>query len=205
MTAERERLRRRGMWLLWATIAWNVTEGAITIALGLAAGSIALTAFGLDSMIEVFASLVVIWHVRDLDDLDNHHRNRRALRLVAGAFFALGAFLVVTSVERLISGDRPDESPIGIAYLAIAALVMFGLAWAKRRVATQLDNDPLAAEARLSFLDGLLASGILLALVLTAALDWWWADPVAGLLVALIAFHEGKEHWEEAEEEEEEG
>ena len=72
------------MWLLWATIAWNITEGAITIALGLAAGSIALTAFGLDSMIEVFASLVVVWHVRDLDDLDDHHRNRRALRLVAG-------------------------------------------------------------------------------------------------------------------------
>jgi len=200
VTAERERLRRRGMWLLWATIVWNITEGAITIALGLSAGSIALTAFGLDSMIEVFASLVVVWHVRDLDDLDDHHRNRRALRLVAGAFFALGVFLVATSVERLISGDRPDESPVGIAYLALAALVMFGLAWAKHRVADKLGNDPLAAEARLSFLDGLLASGILLALVLTAVLDWWWADPLAGLLVALIAFHEGKEHWEESEE-----
>jgi divalent metal cation (Fe/Co/Zn/Cd) transporter len=139
----------------------------------------------------------VVWHVRDLDDLEDHHRNRRALRLVAGAFFALGVFLVATSVERLISGDRPDESPIGIAYLAFAALVMFGLAWAKHRVAVKLGNDPLAAEARLSFLDGLLASGILLALVLTAVLDWWWADPGAGLLVALIAFNEGKEHWEE--------
>ena len=77
---------------------------------------------------------------------------------------------------------------------------MFGLAWAKHRVAVKLDNNPLAAEARLSFLDGLLAAGILLALVLTAVLDWWWADPAAGLLVALIAFHEGKEHWEESEE-----
>jgi divalent metal cation (Fe/Co/Zn/Cd) transporter len=198
MTAQRERLRRQGMWLLWATIAWNVTESIITISLGVAAGSIALVAFGLDSMIEVFASLVVIWHVRDLDDLDNDHRNRRALRLIAGAFVVLGVFLTVTSLQRLISGDRPDESPLGIAYLTLTVLVMFGLAWAKGRVATQLDNDPLAAEARLSFLDGLLAAGVLLALVLTAALDWWWADPAAGLLVALIAFHEGKEHWEES-------
>ncbi len=197
--ATRDRLQRRGLRLEWATIAWNVGEAFITVSLGIASGSIALIAFGLDSMIEVFASGVVVWHVRDLDDLDPT-RNRTALRLIAIAFVALGVALFAGAAFRLITAARPEPSPWGIAYTAAAAAVMFGLAAAKRRVADRLDNAPLRAEAGITFLDGILASGILLALVLNAALGWWWADPVAALFVAVAAVNEARENLEEAAE-----
>jgi divalent metal cation (Fe/Co/Zn/Cd) transporter len=195
--AERDRLQRLGLRLEWGTIAWNLGEAVITVTLGVIAGSIALIAFGLDSLIEVFASAVVVWHVRDLDDLDPT-RNRTALRLISIAFWALGVALMTGAIIRLVSAARPEDSPWGIAYTALAAAVMFGLAYAKRRVADRLDNAPLRAEAGITFLDGILASGIMLALVLNAAFGWWWADPLAAIAVALVAFNEGREHWEEA-------
>ena len=195
--AERARLQRRGLQLEWGTIIWNLGEAVVTITLGIAAGSIALIAFGLDSLIEVFASGVVVWHVSDLDDLDPR-RNRKALRLISLAFAALGVFLLIGSGIRLVGEVKPEESPVGIAYVATAAVVMFGLAIAKRRVADRLDNAPLRAEANITLLDGFLATSILIALVLTAWLGWWWADPLAAILVALVALNEAKEHWEEA-------
>jgi divalent metal cation (Fe/Co/Zn/Cd) transporter len=197
--AERDRLQKLGLRLEWGTIGWNLGEAVITVTLGVIAGSIALVAFGLDSLIEVFASAVVVWHVRDLDDLDPT-RNRTALRLISIAFWALGVALMTGAVIRLASTARPDDSPWGIAYTALAAAVMFGLAIAKRRVAERLDNAPLRAEAEITFLDGILASSILLALILNTAFGWWWADPLAAIGVALVAFNEGREHWEEAAE-----
>ena len=194
---ERDRLQRLGLRLEWATIAWNLGEAVVTVVLGVMAGSIALIAFGLDSLIEVFASSVVVWHVRDLDDLDPH-RNRTALRLIAVAFGVLGVSLLVGAVVRLASGQRPEDSPWGIAYVALAAVVMFGLAIWKRRVADALDNAPLRAEAGITFLDGILATSILVALLLTLLFDWWWADPLAAIVVALVALNEAREHWSEA-------
>ena len=202
--AERARLQRLGLQLEWATIAWNLGEAVITVALGIAAGSLALIGFGGDSLIEVFASAVVVWHVRDLDHLDLSGRSRRAMRLIALAFAALGIVLIAGALQRLVSESRPEESPWGIAYLAFAAAVMFGLAYAKRRIADRLDNAPLRAEAGITLLDGFLASGILLALVLTAAFGWWWADPVAAAAIGLVALREAREHWEEAGEKEDE-
>jgi len=193
--AERIRLQRLGLTLEWATIAWNLGEAVVTIALGLAAGSLALIGFGADSLIEVFASAVVVWHVRNLDHLDLHGRSRRAMRLIAVAFLVLGGVLLAGAGQRLLSASRPDESPWGIAYLAVAATVMFGLALAKRHIAERLGNEPLRAEAGITLLDGFLASGILLALVLTATLGWWWADPLAAAVVGLVAISEGGEHW----------
>ncbi len=197
--ATRARLQRQGLLLEWGTIVWNLGEAVITVALGVAAGSIALVAFGLDSLIEVFASSVVVWHVRDLDDLDTR-RNRVALRLIALAFAVLGVSLAAGAVYRLAIGAVAEESPLGIAYLALAALVMFALAYAKRRIAERLDNDPLRAEAGITFLDGLLATGILIALVMNWAFGWWWADPAAAIVVAVVAFSEAREHWREASE-----
>lgn len=204
-TDERNRLQRLGLRLEWATIAWNLGEAMITVALGIAAGSLALIGFGGDSLIEVFASAVVVWHVRDLDHLDLGGRSRTAVRLIALAFAALGVVLIVGAVQRLVSGTRPDASPWGIAYLALAATVMFVLAYAKRRIADRLDNAPLRAEAGITLLDGFLASGILVALILTAAFGWWWADPLAAVAIGLVALHEAWEHWEEASEDEDEG
>ena len=188
-------LRRKGLQLVWLTIAWNVVEVFVTIGLGVAAGSIALIAFGTDSMIEVFASLVVVWHTSDLNAAIR--RTRRSLHLIAGAFAVLGVVLVLGAVVRLVGGTVPDDSPLGIAYLAVTAVVMLRLAVLKRRTGTALESEPLLAEAHVTFLDSALAVGVLTALALNSAFGWWWADPVAALAVALIAFLEAWEHWSE--------
>ena len=189
------RLRHRALILEWGTIAWNSGEVVVTLILGIAARSLALVAFGLDAVIEVFASLVVVWHVGPVGTADDDHRTRRALRLVGVAFGMLAMVLAIGAVRALWVGHAADESPIGIAYLAVTALVMFGLAVAKRRTAVGLGSAPLAAEAALTMLDGALATSILLALAANAALGWWWADPAATLLVAGVAANEAREHW----------
>lgn len=195
MTAgNNEHLRRRGLRLEYATIIWNVLESGITIGLGIYAGSIALIAFGLDSIIEVFASGVVVWH--EFHAGASGQRTRRALRLIAIAFFALAAFLAIAAVARLVGGAVPDESPLGIAYLAITVAVMYALARMKRATGDALGSRPLQAEARVTYLDAALAGGILLALVAFAAFGWWWADPLAALVVAGFAVLEGREAWE---------
>ncbi len=193
-----EDLRRRGLRLVWATIAWNIAEVFITVGLGVAAGSLALVAFGTDSMVEVFASLVVVWHSRDLLVMEESARTRRSLKLIAVAFLGLGGVLVIGAVLRLVDGTVPDESPLGIIYLAATAIVMLTLAVLKRRTAAALHSDPLRAEAHVTYLDAFLAVSVLISLALNAAFEWWWADPIAALIIAFIALREGREHWEEA-------
>lgn len=190
-----EQLRLRGLRLEWATNGWNAMEVVVTIALGWQARSLALIAFGLDSLVEIFASTVVIWNLRDDRHDPGDRRIHLALRLIAGAFWTLAAFLTVMSVRSLALGDRPDESPLGVAYLAITAIVMFGLARLKRTTASELGSETLRAEAAMTFLDGCLSTGILTALVLNAQLGWWWTDATAALVVAGFAVNEGVEHW----------
>lgn len=189
---------RRALILEWTTIAWNSGEVFITIALGVAARSLALIAFGLDSVVEVFASLVVVWHIGEAGS-EFAPRTRRALRLVGSAFAVLAVLLTVGAVRVLIVGHETNDSPWGIAYLGVTAVVMFVLATAKRRVARRLDSEPLHAEATMTTLDGFLALSILGALAVDATLGWWWADPVATLVVAGVAANEAREAWEEAE------
>ncbi len=190
-----ESLLQRGRNLQYATIAWNAMEVFVTIGLGIAAKSLALVAFGLDSLVEVFASLVVVWH---LVDHDAEGRSNRALRLVAVAFAVLAIYLFVASVYAIWSGEVADSSPFGIAYLAMTAAVMFVLARLKRATASTIGSSPLQAEARMTFLDGCLATGILTALVLNAAFGLWWADPAAAALVALFCAREAVDNWREA-------
>ncbi len=194
--------RRRARRLEYATIAWNVGEAFLTIGLGIAAASLALVGFGLDSIVELFASGVVLWHLGRGHDAppDDPRRTGRALRLVAAAFGVLAAVLVTVAVRDLVTGRRPGESPWGIAYLAMTAVVMLGLAVAKRRVATRLDSAPLHSEATLTFLDGALATATLTGLWLHAAAGWWWADPGAALVVAAFAGREAAETWGESRE-----
>lgn len=184
------------MRLEWVTIGWNVAEVGVTIGLGLAAGSLALVAFGLDSVVEVFASLVVLWQLRG--DTASLTRITLALRLVAGAFLVLGLFLIVTAAVRLLAGVAVDESPFGVGYLAATVVVMLLLARAKGALGAELGNHPLAAEARMTLLDGLLAALIMLALVLNLVLGWWWADAMAAMAVGVLAVLEGWENVEEA-------
>jgi divalent metal cation (Fe/Co/Zn/Cd) transporter len=188
-------LLARGRRFEIATIGWNCMEVFVTIGLGIAAASLALIAFGLDSLVEVFASAVVIWYIGD------HHRENRArhaLRLVALAFAILGVYLLGASIYALTRGEAADSSPLGIAYLAITACVMFGLATVKRSIARAARSEPLRAEAQLTFLDGCLATGILVALVLNAAWSIWWTDPAAACLVALFCCREAVANWAES-------
>ena len=185
---------RRAERLEVLTIAWNVMEVVVTLALGIAAGSLALVAFGLDSLVEIFASGVVLWQLRG----DGGSRTRRAMLMVALAFFALAAVLTIGAVSALASRHRADDTVWGAAYLGLTACVMFVLSWRKWRLATQLANHPLAHEARITFLDGCLATGVLVALVATIAFGWWWADPLAAILVAAACVPEGLDAWSDA-------
>lgn len=193
----RKTLEKHGLRLEYATIAWNAVEMVIAIGLGIAARSLALVAFGLDTMVELFASGVVVWHLRH----PGRHSDRitaRALRLVAWSFFVLATVVTVGAIWALMTGATPDESPIGMAYLALTALVMLSLGAAKRATGRRLGSEPLEAEARMSIIDAALALGVLIGLAANAIVGWWWADPVAALLVAIAAAREGFENLEDA-------
>jgi divalent metal cation (Fe/Co/Zn/Cd) transporter len=190
-------LETRGLRLEYATIMWNVVEMVVSIGLGIAARSLALVAFGLDTMVELFASGVVVWHLRH-PGRDSNHITAQALRMVAGAFFVLALMVTVGAVWALAAGAAADESPIGIAYLGLTVVVMLSLGAAKRSTGIRLGSEPLAAEARMSIFDAALALGVLVGLAANALLGWWWADPLAALLVGAAAFHEGIENLEGA-------
>ncbi len=196
--ASKKRFNRQALRLEYATIAWNIGEAGLTIGLGLAAGSLALVGFGADSVIEIFASGVVVWHLLPGVHHEDPRRTSIALRLVAGAFAVLAVVLLFLSIRDLATGRRPEESLWGIAYLAVTAVVMFLLAVAKRRLAVDLESAPLRSEATMTFLDGILATVTLIGLALNAALDWWWADPIAALFVGIAAANEAVENWREA-------
>ena len=132
---DRAQLQRVALRLEYGTIAWNVGEAVLTLLLGALASSLALIGFGAVSVVELFASVVVVWHLLPGHDVDHPHRTRTALRLVGTAFAILATALVVVAISDLVTGRHPDESPWGIAYLALAAGVMFGLARFKRRIA----------------------------------------------------------------------
>ena len=195
----REKLEARGLRLEYATIAWNAAEMVIAIGLGIAARSLALVAFGLDTMVELFASGVVVWHLRH-PGRDSDRITARALRLVSGAFFVLAVVVTVGAIWALATESTPDESPLGIGYLALTAVVMLSLGAAKRSTGRRLESEPLAAEARMSIIDAALAFGVLIGLAANVLFGWWWADPAAALLVAVAAAREGFENLEEASE-----
>lgn len=190
-------LRRRALRLEYATMAWNAGEAVLTITLGSFAGSLALIGFGTVSIVELFASGVVVWHVRS-DEADQVERTRTALRLISVAFAVLAVALLVAASNDLITGRRAGESIWGIAYLAVTAVVMFALAAVKHRIAALLGSEPLSSEASMTLLDGILSVTTLTGLALNAAVGWWWADPVAAVLVALAALNEARENWIES-------
>ena len=183
---DRWRLLRRGLALEYATLGWNVV-GIVVLALtALTARSVALAGFGLDSLIEIGASTVVIWELSGTGET----RQRRALRLIGGAFALLALYLAVQSTLVLVTGYHPQPSTGGIVWTAVTAVVMVGLAVGKARTGAALDNPVLRTEGRVTLVDGLLAVAVLAGLVLNAAAGWWWADPVAGYVLLAYAAHE---------------
>ncbi len=181
-----ERLLRRGRSLEWVTLLWNVVAVLVLAVLALTTTSVALAGFGLDSLIEIAASTVVLWELSGTGE----ERQRRALRLIAFAFLALGTYLLVQSTVALATGHRAEPTVGGIAWTAVTAVVMFLLAAGKRRTGRALGNPVLETEGRVTFIDGVLATAVLLGLVLNAMAGWWWADPVAGYVIVVYAFRE---------------
>ena len=148
----------------------------------------ALAGFGLDSLIEIGASTVVIWELSGSDS----RRERRALQLIGIAFLLLATYLVAQTVIVLAVRHHAAHSALGIAWAAATALVMFALAAAKARTGRALDNRALQAEGRVTFIDGVLATAVLLGLALNATLGWWWADPLAGFVIVIYGVREGR-------------
>jgi divalent metal cation (Fe/Co/Zn/Cd) transporter len=190
-------LRRRGLGLAGLTIAWNVIEAIVAITAGVAAGSIALVGFGFDSTIEVMSSVVVVWQFRgEVRAGYDAERERLALRLIAVSFFVLAVYIVLESTRDLFFADNDaDESVVGIVLAALSLLVMPALAIAKRRTADALGSPTLRADSRETMLCAWLSAALLGGLVLNAAFGWAWADPLAALGIAGLAFKEGVEAW----------
>jgi divalent metal cation (Fe/Co/Zn/Cd) transporter len=185
----RARLLRRGFALEYVTLGWNVA-GIIVLAItAIAARSVALAGFGLDSLIEIGASVVVVWELSG----SGEERQRRALRLIGCAFAALALYLLVQSSAVLIVGYHPQHSVPGIAWTAVTAAVMFALAAGKARTGRALDNPVLQTEGRVTTIDGILAVAVLAGLALNAAAGWWWADPAAGYVLVYYAAREVQE------------
>jgi divalent metal cation (Fe/Co/Zn/Cd) transporter len=205
---ERRHLLRRGLHLETLTILWNIAEAASAIVFGWLAGSVALVAFGLDSVIEV-VSAGALYHrlrveVRGGDPEQAEHRERKALRIVGWTFFALAAYVLVESVVTLWGHRVPEKSLGGIVVAALALVVMPALGWAKLRIGRTIGSRALVADAKETFSCAILSATVLAAVGLNAALGWWWADPVAALVMVPFLVHEGREALEHARGEEEE-
>lgn len=183
------RLRRRGFILEGITLGWNVVGVAVLAVASITAGSVALGGFGLDSLIEIGASTVVIWELSGAGE----RRQRFALRLIAGAFLALALYLAIQSGLALAAGHHAEPSPAGIIWTAVTAVVMFALAAGKGATGKALGNPVLIAEGRVTFIDGLLAAAVLTGILLDSLAGRWWADPLAGLVIVYYAVREALE------------
>ena len=188
------RLLQRGLLLEYITLGWNVVGTGVVIAAAVAAHSVALAGFGLDSLIEIFASLVVVWQLSGADK----NREQRAVRFIGGAFFALALYVLVQAAVTFIARAHPAPSPGGIVWLAATLAVMLLLAHGKRITGERLGNAVLQTEAHVTRIDALLAAAVLAGLVLNAAVGWWWADPLAGLVIVYYGIKEGRAAWQDA-------
>jgi len=188
---DHQRLLRRAFRLEYITIVWNTLEGIVALAAGISAGSVALVAFGLDSSVEVFASLVVVWELRGSD----RSGEKRALRLIGVGYIVVGIYVAWDTLTSILSAHRPDASPVGIVFLAGTVGVMVALGVSKLRTGRALDSPTVEADGRFSLVDGALAGAVLIGLLLTALLGWWWADAVLAGVIAVLALREGIEAW----------
>jgi divalent metal cation (Fe/Co/Zn/Cd) transporter len=185
---DRAGLLRRGQLLEVGTLAWNVVGVVVLAVSAIRAQSVALAGFGLDSLIEIGASATVLWELAGTDQ----QRQRRALRLIGGAFLALAGYLTAQSTWSLVAGHHPGHSQLGIVWTAITAALMFALAAGKARTGRALDNLVLITEGRVTTIDGLLAVAVLIGLVLNTTLGWWWADPAAGYVLVYYGLREAR-------------
>ncbi|MDV3222610.1 MAG: cation transporter [Intrasporangium sp.] len=188
----RAQLGRQAQLLAGASVAYNVVEAAVSVAAGAAASSIALIGFGLDSLVEVGSGLVILWQFRHrLPET----RERQALRLIAISFFALAAYVTVEATRSLLGAGEASPTGLGIGIAVASLLVMPLLSWAQRRTGRELGSASVVADSTQTLLCAYLSGVLLLGLLVNAALGWSWADPVAALVIAVVAIREGVEAW----------
>lgn len=189
---ERHALVRRGLWLNFATIAYNTLEAVVSIVAGVMAGSVALVSFGFDSGIEVSAAVAAQWRLRaDLDPARRERVERITVRAIGWSFLALAAYVLYDSGKTFWFRERPEGSMAGIVILVLSVVIMPLLARAKKRVARGLASRALQADATQTSLCAYLSAIALVGVVLNALLGWWWADPVAALAMTPIIVREG--------------
>ena len=190
-------LHRQAIRLEQFSIAWMLIEASVAVTAGIIAASLALTSFGLDSVIELVSASLVLRRLQAerAHGQPDQRAERRVLRIIAVTFFLLAAYVVIGSVIDLATRAHPERSPVGIGLTVASLLVMPLLGWRKRRVGASLHNQLVLADAAETILCATLAATTLLGLALFAAFSWWWADPIAALAVAYFAVREGREAW----------
>ncbi|MBT0993757.1 cation transporter [Cellulomonas sp. DKR-3] len=190
--ARRAVLERRIRGVVAATIAYNMVEAAVALVAGRVASSSALIGFGLDSVVEVLSAAAVAWQFAGPDP---RARERTALRVVAVSFLGLAAFVTVDAVRTLVGAAEPEHSTVGIVLAAVSLAVMPGLSWFERRTGRELGSASAVADSRQTLICSYLSGVLLVGLVLNSTLGWWWADPLAAVVIAGFAVREGLEAW----------
>jgi divalent metal cation (Fe/Co/Zn/Cd) transporter len=196
-TGTRPGLHRQAIRLEQFSIAWMLIEAAVAVTAGIIAGSLALTSFGFDSVIELVSAVLVLRRLRAelAGGQPDEPAERRVLRIIAVTFFVLAAYVIIGSAIDLATSAHPESSPAGIGLTISSLLVMPLLGWRKRHVGALLGNPLVQADAAETILCATLAASTLLGLVLFTTLGWWQADPIAALAVAYFAVREGREAW----------
>ena len=189
---DRARLGRRAQLLAGASVTYNLMEAVVAIGAGIAAGSVALIGFGLDSIVESFSGLVILWQFRHrLPET----RERQALRLIGLSFFALAGYVVFESGRSLLGFTEAQPSLTGIVLAALSLIVMPFLSWAQRRTGRALGSGSVVADSKQTLLCTYLSAALLVGLLANSALGWSWVDPLVGLIIAAVAIKEGREAW----------
>ena len=197
-----DRLYRRGLYLEYLTVSYNILEAIASILFGSIAGSIALIGFGLDSIIESLSGLVLIWRLRQHKKLSAEAEERlekRATRFVAVTFFILGIYVLFESIKKLVVAEEPEASLPGIIIAVASLIVMPLLARQKYKTGKQIDSRALVADSKETVACAVLSVALLLGLGANYLFGFWQADPIVGLIIVAFLFREGWEGWQETD------
>ncbi len=192
--SDRDRYIRYARLLAWSSLVWMTAEGVIAVVAGIAAGSIALIGFGIDSAIEGVASVIIIWRFWGARAL-SEAAERRAQKLVAVQFFILAPYVAIESVRALVTGHEAETSWLGIGLVVASAVLMPAFGIAKRRVGGRLGSSATVSEGAQNLLCAYLSLAVLAGLLGNTLFGAWWLDPLAGLFIAYVAVREGRESW----------
>jgi cation diffusion facilitator family transporter len=200
-----EKLYRKGLFLEYFTVIYNILEAAASIVFGSIAGSIALVGFGLDSVVESLSGLILIWRLRHHGRVSAEAEERienKARKLVAATFFVLGTYILYESIDKLATTEIPEPSLPGIIIAALSIIIMPVLMWQKYKTGKQINSKALIADSRETLACAFLSVALLLGLGLNYLFGFWQADPIVGLIIVVFLFHEGWEALNESGEEE---